>query len=284
MNAYERIAALIRYLDTHRGDQPDLDTIAAQVGLSRFHVHRLFAEWAGVTPKDFLQCLTVEHAKARLREGESVLRAALDAGLSGPSRLHDLCVSLEAATPGEIKAQGDGLTITAGFADTPFGASLVASTPRGVCRLAFVDDSSRRTAEAELREDWPRARIEWSDDAAAKVVGPVFAWDGQTRGAGPLRAYVRGSDFQVRVWRALLRIEPGTLVSYGALAGALGHASAARAVGSAVAKNSIAVLIPCHRVIRETGVLGEYRWGKERKRALLAWETAPRGAPTEVLR
>lgn len=284
MNAYERIAALIRYLDTHRGDQPDLDTIAAQVGLSRFHVHRLFAEWAGVTPKDFLQCLTVEHAKARLREGESVLRAALDAGLSGPSRLHDLCVSLEAATPGEIKAQGEGLTITAGFADTPFGASLVASTPRGVCRLAFVDDSSRATAEAELREDWPRARIEWSDDAAAKVVGPVFAWDGQTRGASPLRAYVRGSDFQVRVWRALLRIEPGTLVSYGALAGALGHASAARAVGSAVAKNSIAVLIPCHRVIRETGVLGEYRWGKERKRALLAWETAPRGAPTEVLR
>jgi AraC family transcriptional regulator of adaptative response/methylated-DNA-[protein]-cysteine methyltransferase len=183
MNAYERIAALIRYLDMHRGDQPDLDTIAAQVGLSRFHVHRLFAEWAGVTPKDFLQCLTVEHAKARLREGESVLRAALDAGLSGPSRLHDLCVSLEAATPGEIKAQGEGLTITAGFADTPFGASLVASTPRGVCRLAFVDDSSRATAEAELREDWPRARIEWSDDAAAKVVGPVFVRDADAKRA-----------------------------------------------------------------------------------------------------
>ena len=161
---------------------------------------------------------------------------------------------------------------------------MVASTPRGVCRLAFVDEASRSTAEAELRADWPRACIDWNDDVAAKLVAPVFARDGQPRGTGSLRAYVRGSDFQVRVWRALLRIEPGTLVSYGALAGALGHASAARAVGSAVARNAIAVLIPCHRVIRETGVLGEYRWGKERKRALLAWETAPRGAPTEVLR
>lgn len=284
MNAYERIATVIRFLDEHRGEQPDLDAIAAHVGLSRFHVHRLFAEWAGVTPKDFLQCLTVEHAKARLREGESVLHAALEAGLSGPSRLHDLCVGLEAATPGEIKAQGEGLTITAGFAPTPFGTCVVASTPRGVCRLAFVDEASRSTAEAELREDWPRARIDWNDDVAAKLVAPVFARDGQPRAAGSLRAYVRGSDFQVRVWRALLRIEPGTLVSYGALAGALGHASAARAVGSAVARNAIAVLIPCHRVIRETGVLGEYRWGKERKRALLAWETAPRAAPTEVLR
>lgn len=282
MNAYERIATVIRFLDEHRGEQPDLDTLAAHVGLSRFHVHRLFAEWAGVTPKDFLQCLTVEHAKARLREGESVLHAALDSGLSGPSRLHDLCVGLEAATPGEIKAQGDGLTITVGFAPTPFGTCVVASTPRGVCRLAFVDGTSRAPAEDELRGDWPRARIEWNDDAAAKLVAPVFARDDGTRRAGRLRAYVRGSDFQVRVWRALLRIEPGTLVSYGALAGALGHASAARAVGSAVARNAIAVLIPCHRVIRETGVLGEYRWGKERKRALLAWETAPHCAPTEV--
>lgn len=284
MNAYERIAAVIRFLDEHRGEQPDLDTIAAHVGLSRFHVHRLFAEWAGVTPKDFLQCLTVEHAKARLLEGESVLHAALDAGLSGPSRLHDLCVSLEAATPGEIKAQGEGLTITAGIADTPFGACVVGSTPRGIGHLAFVDAPTRAAAEHALRTDWPRARIAWDDAAIAKLVAPVFVHDARARTASPLRAYVRGSDFQVRVWRALLRIEPGTLVSYGALAGALGHASAARAVGSAVAKNSIAVLIPCHRVIRETGVLGEYRWGKERKRALLAWETAPRGAPTEVLR
>lgn len=284
MNAYERIAAVIRFLDEHRGEQPDLDTIAAHVGLSRFHVHRLFAEWAGVTPKDFLQCLTVEHAKARLRKGESVLHAALDAGLSGPSRLHDLCVSLEAATPGEIKAQGEGLTITAGIADTPFGACVVGSTPRGIGHLAFVEGPTRAAAERALRSDWPRARIAWDDAAIAKLVAPVFVHDAEARTSSPLRAYVRGSDFQVRVWRALLRIEPGTLVSYGALADALGHRSAARAVGSAVAKNSIAVLIPCHRVIRETGVLGEYRWGKERKRALLAWETAPRGAPTEVLR
>lgn len=273
MNDYERIARVIRYLDEHHAEQPDLAALARRAGLSPFHFHRLFSTWAGVTPKDFLQCLTLAHLKQSLQNGQSVLDSALDAGLSGPGRAHDLCVNLEAATPGEMKTGGNGWTLIAGFAETPFGTSLIAESPRGICHLAFIEPGNEDTAWAELHENWPNARLRRNDSAAAKIAAQILTRP--TRRARPaLRAFVRGTPFQLRVWRALIRIPSGHLTTYGRLAAVLNMPTAARAVGSAVGANSIAYLIPCHRVIRETGVVGDYRWGTLRKRALLAWEEA----------
>jgi AraC family transcriptional regulator of adaptative response/methylated-DNA-[protein]-cysteine methyltransferase len=275
MTDYERIARVIEFLDRRYTQQPDLATLAREAKLSPFHFQRLFARWAGITPKSFLQCLTHAHARELLRRGESVLDAALDVGLSGPGRLHDLCVTLESASPGELKSGGDGWTIKAGFADSPFGYCLVGEGPRGICHLTFVESRSRITAASAIRKDWPLARIEWNDDHAARVVAPVFDSPSTDRPT-EFRAIVRGTDFQIRVWRALLNIPRGALVSYSDLAESVGNRSAARAVGSAVAANTLAGLIPCHRVIRQTGVIADYRWGTTRKKALLAWETASR--------
>lgn len=274
MNNYQRIALVIRYLDETHTRQPDLAALADYVGLSPFHFHRLFSAWAAITPKDFLQCLTLAHAKELLRKGESVLDAALTSGLSGPGRLHDLCINLEAASPGELKCGGEGWEIAAGFADCPFGRCLIAQGPRGICRLTFVEPEDGAAEWAALQEDWPRARLLRDDSVAARLAEKIFAQPGSSRSSPALRAFVRGTAFQVRVWRALLNIESGTLVSYGRLAASLGQSAAARAVGGAVAKNPLAYLIPCHRVIRETGVVGDYRWGQARKRAILAWESA----------
>ncbi len=273
LNDYERIARVIRYLDEHRAEQPDLAALAKRAGLSPFHFHRLFSAWAGVTPKDFLQCLTLAHVKQSLQNGKSILDTALDAGLSGPGRAHDLCISLDAASPGEIKAGGEGWTLIAGFAETPFGKSLIAESPRGICHLAFVEPSGEDAAWAELHENWPNARLRRNDSAAAKVASQIFTRP-RRRSRSALRAFVQGTPFQLRVWRALMRIPSGHLTTYGRLAAGLDMPSAARAVGSAVGANSLAYLIPCHRVIRETGVVGEYRWGNIRKRALLMWEDA----------
>ena len=275
MNDYERIARVIRFLDEHHAEQPDLAALAKSAGLSPFHFHRLFSTWAGVTPKDFLQCLTLARLKESLRAGESILDSALNAGLSGPGRAHDLFVTLEAASPGEMKSGGAGWILTAGFAETPFGKSLIAESPRGICHLAFLEPEEKEAAWNELRENWPNARLRRDDSAAAKLAEQIFS---QSRHGSrvSLRTFVRGTPFQLRVWRALVEIPPGQLTSYGRLAASLGIPSAARAVGSAVGANSISYLIPCHRVIRETGVIGEYRWGKLRKRALVAWENAAR--------
>ena len=281
MNQYERIARVIRYLDDHHHEQPNLDTLARQAELSPAHFHRMFAAWAGITPKDFVQCLTLKQAKAQLRAGHSVLDAALEAGLSGPGRLHDLCVSLTAASPGEWKQGGAGWTIAAGVADTPFGRCLIAKSPRGICHLAFVDEADA-TALAELHEAWPGAKIARDDRAAARIAADIFAHAHNDKPRRPLQAFVRGTAFQVRVWQALLSVQPGTLTSYGRLAAAIGEPSAARAVGTAVGRNPLAYLIPCHRVIRETGVMGDYRWGKIRKRAMLAWESAHSHAPNKM--
>ena len=278
MRDYDRIACVIRYLDEHHVEQPDLATLARCAGLSPFHFHRLFSAWAGVTPKDFLQCLTLHHAKALLREGESVTGVALDAGLTGPGRLHDLCVSLEAASPGEWKSGGEGWTIAAGWADSPFGACLIAASPRGVCHLAFAQAGDKAAAWQRLQEEWPRARLQRDDGAAAHLAARAFAPRPAVAPPPALRAIVRGTPFQVRVWRALLQVRPGTLATYGRLAAAIGQPDAARAVGNAVGRNPLAYLIPCHRVIRETGVIGHYRWGETRKRAMLAWEGALRRA------
>ena len=275
MTDYQRIALAIRYLDSHRDEQPDLASLASYVGLSPFHFHRLFSAWAAITPKDFLQCLTLSHARELLRMGDSVMDAALMSGLSGPGRLHDLCVKLEAASPGEVKSGGEGWTISAGFTDSPFGPCLVAESPRGICHLSFVETDHENGEWAALQASWPQARLRRDDVGAAYLAGRIFAQPGISQSGPPLRAIVQGTAFQVQVWRALLQVEPGTLVSYGRLAAALGKPAAARAVGSAVSRNPLAYLIPCHRVIRETGVVGDYRWGPVRKRAIMAWESSP---------
>ncbi|MEX2141166.1 MAG: methylated-DNA--[protein]-cysteine S-methyltransferase [Pirellulales bacterium] len=276
MNDYDRIADIIHYLAECHTEQPDLATLADRAGLSAYHFHRLFSRWAGITPKDFLQCLTLTHVKQLLREGESVLHAALNVGLSGPSRLHDLCVSLEAATPGELKLGGADWTIRAGFAESPFGVCLIAESPRGICHLSFVDAVSRSAGAAAIQHDWPLARLDWDDSAASQLVEPIFQRPANANARPALRAYVRGTAFQIRVWRALLQVPSGMLVDYGGLAEVVGNRAAARAVGTAVGQNPLAYLIPCHRVIRDTGALGDYRWGGTRKRALVAWETSAR--------
>lgn len=276
MDDYERIARVIQYLDEHHTLQPGLDELAEIARLSQHHFHRMFSAWAGVTPKDFLQCLTLEHAKALLHQGQDVLSAALEAGLSGPGRLHDLCVSLEAVSPGELKKGGSGLNIVFGVAATPFGDCLIGECERGVCHLAFTDGDGPDAALDDLRNKWPEARLRRSDRIATGIASSIFERPSGNNKAPILRAFVKGSAFQVRVWRALLRVTPGQLVTYGQLAAAIGQPRAARAVGSAVAQNTLGYLIPCHRVIRETGVIGEYRWGQVRKRAIVAWEASRR--------
>ncbi|MGC9941872.1 MAG: methylated-DNA--[protein]-cysteine S-methyltransferase [Verrucomicrobiota bacterium] len=270
MNDYERVASIIRWLDERHAVQPNLAALARQTRLSPFHFHRLFAGWAGVTPKDFLQCLTLAHAKELLRAGNNILESALETGLSGPGRLHDLCVNLEAASPGELKSGGAGWTISYGFAESLFGKCLIAESPRGICHLAFIEDET--SSLNQLCENWPQARLKRDDRTTARLAKKVFARPGHPGSQAPLRAFVRGTAFQVRVWRALLEVRPGTLTSYGRLAGVIGHPAAARAVGTAVGQNPLAFLIPCHRVIRETGVLGDYRWGGIRKRVMIARE------------
>jgi AraC family transcriptional regulator of adaptative response/methylated-DNA-[protein]-cysteine methyltransferase len=278
MNDYDRIAAAIRFIDANRAEQPDLATVAAAIGLSPSRFHRLFSAWAGATPKDFLQCLTLSHAKELLRQGENVLHAALNSGLSGPGRLHDLCVTLEAATPGEIKARGEGMTIRAGVAESPFGNCLIGKSPRGICHLSFYNEGERDDAIREMRDEWPLAAITWDDDHAASLCGRIFT---PAPSSSTWKLHVRGTPFQLRVWRALLRVPPGALASYGMIATAAGNPQASRATGSAVGSNAISFLIPCHRVIRETGISGHYRWGAVRKRAILAWESAS-SLPNEV--
>ena len=282
MNDYERIANVIRFLDRHYTEQPDLNQLATAAGLSPFHFHRLFSTWVGVTPKDFLQCLTLEHVKQLLLEGNNVLDAALDAGLSGPGRLHDLCVTLEAASPGEMKNGGAGMRIDYGFTETPFGEALIAETKRGICHLSFVDRNGRNGARDLLTSEWPNAKLQRADQRAEELAGKIFTQPRQNQSSRPLRAFVRGTPFQVRVWRALLSVPTGSLTTYGRLAHAIGQSKAARAVGSAVGANPISFVIPCHRVIRETGALGNYGGGRVRKRAIVGWELASRPHPIGV--
>jgi AraC family transcriptional regulator, regulatory protein of adaptative response / methylated-DNA-[protein]-cysteine methyltransferase len=265
---YKRVEKVIRYLDTHHRDQPSLSELSKVVGLSQSHFHRLFSRWAGITPKDFLKALTASHAKDLLRESKDIMSVSFDVGLSGPGRLHDLLVTLEGVSPGEFKVAGRGLEIRYGFHDSPFGKFLMGLTHRGICYLAFGESKSEMIQD--LRRKWPEAELARSDSATAQMAKQVFDAKKRTQVA----LFLDGTPFQIQVWSALLRIPHGKLTSYGDLAGALGKPGAARAVGSAVAANSIAYLIPCHRVIRESGVLGDYRWDPARKKAILAWESA----------
>lgn len=265
---YEVVAQAIRYLRAQALQQPTLAELAQAVHLSEFHLQRVFAQWAGISPKRFLQYLTKEYARQALREAQDVLSVAYDSGLSGGSRLHDLMVSCEAMTPGEIRRGGAGVTVGWGQADTPFGAALVGWTPRGLCYLAFLDgDAAGR--QQELQAAWPAATLARDDGAAQRLLAQVFP---ATPQPGRLHLLLRGTNFQLKVWEALLRLPPGQRVSYTQLAAMAGVPKAQRAVGSALAANQIGWLIPCHRVIRESGDSGHYRWGGERKAAMLAWE------------
>ncbi len=268
---YALVAQAIRYIESHRREQPELAEIAGHVGLSDFHFQRLFSRWAGVSPKRFLQALTVEEARRSLTRSGSVLDAAYDSGLSGPGRLHDLFVQCQAATPGEVKSGGAGLTIRYGVEPTPFGDALIGVTERGICALSFVGEGNAERASDELRSRWPAARLREDRDESAAIAQRIFA---DSRSDEPLHLLIKGTNFQMQVWQALLRVPLGRLTTYGELAQAIGRPSAARAVGSAVGSNAIAWLIPCHRVIRQTGVVDGYRWGTERKRAMLGWEAA----------
>jgi AraC family transcriptional regulator of adaptative response/methylated-DNA-[protein]-cysteine methyltransferase len=269
---YERIAQAIQFIEANHRRQPSLDEVAKSVYLSEFHFQRLFRRWVGISPKRFLQFLTIEHAKRRLDECRSVLDATYDAGLSSPGRLHDLFVTLEAVTPGEYKRRGEGLRIAYGFHDTPFGTALLAATGRGLCGLTFVDDGGEGAAIDELRERWGRADLDEDPRDTAELARRIFA--PADRDDRPIPLLVQGTNHQVRVWEALLRVPPGALVSYEQLAAAAGRPDAVRAVAGAVARNQLAYVIPCHRVIRKVGAFGGYRWGIERKRAMLAWEAA----------
>jgi AraC family transcriptional regulator, regulatory protein of adaptative response / methylated-DNA-[protein]-cysteine methyltransferase len=269
---YARIEQAILYLERHYPRQPSLEDVARSVHLSEFHFQRLFRRWAGISPKRFLQFLTVEHAKRRLEECRSVLDAAYDAGLSGPGRLHDLFVTLEAVTPGEYKARGAGIAVRHGWHDTPFGPALVAVTERGVCGLAFAAEVGEAAAMEELRERWESATLVEDPRATAEAAGRIFT--PQAGDDRPLPLFVQGTNHQVRVWQALLRVPAGAVVSYETLAAASGDPSATRAVANAVGRNPVAFVIPCHRVIRKLGAFGGYRWGTARKQAILAWEAA----------
>ena len=267
---YAQMAAAIRYLRAQQAQQPNLAEVAAQVGLSEFHFQRLFSRWVGVSPKRFLQFLTKERAKAALKASQSLLEASFSAGLSGPGRLHDLLVTCEAMSPGEIKAQGAGLTISFGTACSPFGAVLLAWTARGLCHLAFFDDDGT-LAQAELQRLWPQAQMCAEQASAQAYATRIFAPAGHNQ---PLNLLLRGSNFQLQVWQALLATQPGQVLGYAQLASLAGKPKAARAVGSALAANTLGFLIPCHRVIRETGEVGHFRWGSERKELMQGWEAA----------
>ena len=278
---FARIARAIRYIDEHYREQPRLEDVAAHAGLSEFHFNRLFRRWAGVTPKQYLTAVTGVAARDALSGQASVLDAAYSVGLSGPGRLHDLVVTLEAMTPGEIKAQGEGTAVRFGFSDTPFGRALFAKTERGLFHLGFVDVGGDMEAVAGLRANAPRAQFERDDDMAREMARQIWGADDSKR--SPLRLQVSGTNFQLKVWQALVELGSRGQTSYSKLADAIGSAGGSRAVGGAVGSNPIAWLIPCHRVLRASGGLGGYHWGEDRKRAMLAWEALSHGAAPPVL-
>lgn len=275
---FARVARAIRYIQDHYRSQPRLATIAASAQLSEFHFNRLFRRWAGVTPRQYLAFVTAHAAREALEHNPSVLDAAYALGLSGPGRLHDLLVTLEGVTPGELKGGGRDVQLTYGFSDTPFGRALLAMSPRGLSHLAFIEPGGERHARAALGDAWPNAALTEDPQAVADLVGRIF---GQSAGAAPLRLLVRGTNFQLKVWRALLELGARGPVSYSELARTIGMADSARAVANAVGANPVAWLIPCHNVLRKDGSLGGYRYGTERKRAMLAWQ-ALRGTPQQA--
>jgi AraC family transcriptional regulator of adaptative response/methylated-DNA-[protein]-cysteine methyltransferase len=278
---FARIARAIRFIDANFRAQPRLATIAQSARLSEFHFNRLFRRWAGITPRQYLAFVTASAARRELHAAASVLDAAYTVGLSGAGRLHDLAVTLEGVTPGELKARGAGVAIRYGFSATPFGRALLGSTSRGVCALSFVEPGADSAAAQALQASWPCAQLRRDDSGAIALSARIWSPPDERQGsapAAPLRLAVPGTNFQLKVWQALLAVGADSPTTYAALAQALRLAGAARAVGNAVGANPVAWLIPCHNVLRKDGALGGYHWGEDRKRAMLAW-TALRAHP-----
>jgi len=272
---YHRIASAIDYIRANFQLQPNLDEIAEHIHLSPFHFQRLFSEWAGTSPKKFLQYISLAHAKTLLKEKASLLDTAMHIGLSGSSRLHDLFMTIEGMTPGEYKNGGENLTIRYSFAQTPFGEVLVASTDKGICHMAFHTDE--KLAFNELQNKFPKARYQHLFDPLQHNALLIFSRDWKK--LDEIKLHLKGSDFQLKVWESLLKIPMGQLASYSDIAQHIAKPKAARAVGTAVGDNPVAFLIPCHRVIQATGALGGYHWGMTRKTAMIGWEMAQMEQP-----
>ena len=268
---YSRIAKAIDYMVRNFRDQPSLDDIAEKLHISPFHLQRMFTEWAGVSPKKFLQYISVEHAKSMLKERQATLfDAAFETGLSGTGRLHDLFITIEGMTPGEYKNGGANLAINYSFASSPFGDILVASTPKGICHMAFADDKT--SALQYLQHHFPRAQFRQRTDLLQQEALSIFTSD--WRKLNRIKLHLKGTVFQLKVWKALLSIAKGQLTTYGSIAGLIHQPNASRAVGTAIGSNPVAYLIPCHRVIQSTGIIGGYMWGTARKAAIIGWEAA----------
>lgn len=278
---YARVETAIRYIESHYRDQPSLDQIAAETGLSPHHFQRLFTRWAGISPKQFVRFLTAEYAKEALDRTMPLLDTALDAGLSGPSRLHDLFVDYEAVSPGEYKTMGAGLDFRYGFHHGPFGPFLLVVTDRGICSLTFVADTAETQTQrvGEVQSRWPGGHFIHDPAHTAPLAEQAFAPPSLNAGAST-KIWLKGTNFQIQVWKALLSVPAGRLASYGKIGAAMGKPRAARAIGSALANNPVAWLVPCHRVIRATGGFKtDYRWGSARKRAMIGWEAAQNTLP-----
>jgi AraC family transcriptional regulator of adaptative response/methylated-DNA-[protein]-cysteine methyltransferase len=272
-NDYDVVRRAIGHIRGHWRDQPEIEAIAEAAGVTPTELHHLFRRWAGITPKAFLQALTLDRARQLLRDSASVLDATYEVGLSGPGRLHDLFVTHEAMSPGEWKSGGEGLTVRFGFHPSPFGSALIMATDRGLAGVAFADVGEEQTALADMKRRWPRAQ--YVEDAAhtTQIARRIFD-PAQWRPEEPLRVVLIGTDWEVRVWEALLRIPMGRLATYSGIAEKVCTPAAARAVGAAVGKNPLAFVVPCHRVIGKAGELTGYHWGLTRKRAMLGWEAA----------
>lgn len=268
---YERIEAAIRFIEQQVTKQPSLDQIAAHVHLSKHHFSRLFREWVGISPVRFLHFLTVEYTKKKLAESKPLLETAFSAGLSGSGRLHDLFINFEAMTPGEFKLQGKNVTIEYAFSPTPFGESLLAQTTRGICYLGFVEEGKEALLN-ELMTVWKGATFVHAPSKIFPLIEEIFY--PKPNASQKISVLMKGTNFQIKVWKALLTIPQGHLVTYQDVASVIGDTNAARAVGSAVGKNHIGYIIPCHRAITSTGALKKYRWGSSRKKAIIGWEAS----------
>jgi AraC family transcriptional regulator of adaptative response/methylated-DNA-[protein]-cysteine methyltransferase len=274
---YDVVRRAIGHIRDHWREQPEIDAIAEAAGVTPTELHHLFRRWAGLTPKAFLQALTLDGARQLLRDSASVLDATYEVGLSGPGRLHDLFVTHEAMSPGEWKAGGQGTTIRFGFHPSPFGRALVMATERGLAGLAFADAGEEASALADMKRRWPRANFIADDARTAPIAMRIFD-PSQWQQDRPLRVVLIGTDWEVRVWEALLKIPMGSVATYSGIAGKVCTPNAARAIGAAVGKNPVAFVVPCHRVIGKAGALTGYHWGITRKHAMLGWEAGQVGA------
>lgn len=270
---YYRIEKIIHYIETHYQEQPDLGELAKVVNLSEFHFQRMFRRWVGVSPKRFLQYITKEYAKAMLEENSGLLETTYQTGLSSPGRLHDLFVTCEATTPGEYRRLGEGLSIRYGVHPSPFGNCLLVLTDRGICGMVFLPEANYAGVVDQWLRRWKNAFIREDIAETGQFIERVFSEEGASVD-GPLPVYLQGTNFQIKVWEALIMIPTGSVINYQDIAYRIGVPRAARAVGNAVSSNALPVIIPCHRVIRKSGMIGKYRWGSARKKAILGYEFA----------